>query len=110
MEKKHSESFIGDLHLDEPHGQPSVEYKLNKIIRETKSIVEKHSERYARRIKQKVDNEARMLEKLSKLFHEIEKRSVDLEPDIAAKIVSSIEHAQKDEDVNYSSGSGEGKK
>lgn len=87
------EDFIGNLHLDNPLDDSN----LDNIIRETRSMVEKTSERYARRIKQKVDNDARMLEKLSKIFHEIGKRSIELDDESrvdTSSVTSTIEHAQ----------------
>ena len=77
-------------------------------------MVEKTSERYARRIKQKVDNDARVLEKLSKIFHEIGKRSIELDDDEEPRdgtlsVTSSVEHAHYHDEANDSSESEKGK-
>lgn len=81
-------------------------------------MVEKTSERYARRIKQKVDNDARVLEKLSKIFHEIGKRSIELDDDEEPRdgarygtlsVTSSVEHAHNHDEANDSSESEKGK-
>lgn len=72
-------------------------------------MVEKTSERYPRRIKQKVDNDARMLEKLTKIFHEIGKRSIELDDDEPRVDTSHVEHAQNHGEINESPESGKDK-
>eukprot|EP00111_Clytia_hemisphaerica_P017539 TCONS_00051925-protein len=79
-----SETFISSLHLDEGNIDNQDDPQIQNL-RKARSAIQENGVRYARHIEQKVNDDARMLEKLSKLFEEIDddtgnvnKRSIDV--------------------------------
>jgi len=104
-EQQADENFISRLKLDEVGEEEGPGHKSDKddteILRKARSIIAQQGAVYASRIKQKADDDAQMLEKLQRLFKEIEKRSIiEVEPDKMVEDGNSFTttHAQNKDD------------
>lgn len=106
------ENFISRLKLDEGGGDEPDDDNDQAPLRTARSIIAQRGAIYASRIKQKADDDAKMLEKLQRLFKEIQKRSViELESDEIDKIERRFATTPaRNEDGGSGTGeSGEGK-